>query len=105
MRQCLIPESHGGDVVLQWEVPTLPVGPPAERLYRHTQVRFEADWVHDVPAIHAEALLRLVDSVGPDHLREARIRGREWRISPGILRFVVADVEIVGAAKVIFRPG
>jgi hypothetical protein len=41
-----------------------PIAAPPERLDRHAEVLAEPDGVHDVPAIQAEALLRLVEAVG-----------------------------------------
>src|ERR1017187_2211923 len=67
----LIPKRDGSDVVLQLQVAS--AGLPAERLNRHLQIFLEPDRVRDVPAIQAEARLRIVVAVGPDDLREAGV--------------------------------
>ena len=56
----LEPVGCGGDVVLKGEIAT--AGAPAEGLDGDTEVLAESDGVRDVPAIHAEALVGLVDS-------------------------------------------
>src|SRR5262245_31716151 len=57
----LIPEDRRGDVILQRQV--APAGAPAQRLDRHPDVALEADRVHHVPAVHAEALLAAVQPI------------------------------------------
>src|ERR1022692_2939888 len=67
----LIPKRDGGDVVLQLQVAS--AGLPAERLNRHLQILLEANRVRDVPAIQAEARLRIAVAIGPDDLGEAGV--------------------------------
>ena len=70
-------------------------GAPAQRLYRHAQVLFKADWVGDMPAVHAEALLALVEAVRLDHLWQAQI-GR------GIgAVFAIEIAKAPGAAEIV----
>src|SRR4051794_8164952 len=77
VRLSLVPEGGRCDVILQRQIAHLPVQAraPAKRLDRHPQVPLEADGVHDMPAIHAEALLAHVETVRLDYLREAEIGG------------------------------
>src|SRR6185312_5225401 len=81
------------------------VGAPAERLDGDAQARLEANRVHDVPAVQAEALLRAVDAVGPDHLAETGIRRRELGVGVRLAGLADADVEVVGAAEIVLGAG
>src|SRR4029077_12204251 len=65
----------------------------------------EADRVHDVPAVEAEALLRAVGAVRADHLGQAAIVGGELDIGARKLPVDGAEVEIVGAAEIVLRAG
>src|SRR5205807_9474449 len=101
VRLGLVPEGGGGDVVLERQVAGLTVlgHAPAEGLNGDAQVGLEADGVHNVPAVEAEALLALVEAIGLDHLRQAQVGGGEHAIlSLGVL-------EIPGAAKIVFGAG
>src|SRR5262249_26490170 len=88
-------------------------GAPAERLHRYAQIALEAHGIGDVPAVHAKALLRLVDAVGADHLRQAGIGRGEFeiaRLRPAAYAGVGelpghARIEIIGAAKIILGAG
>ena len=71
VRLALVPEGHRGDVILHRQVPA-PFA-PAQCLDRHPQVLFEADGVHDVPAVHAEALLAAIQAIRFDHLAQAGV--------------------------------
>src|SRR6185437_10184493 len=104
-RQGLIPEGDRGDVVLQRQVAAVTLGAPAERLNGDAQILLEAHWVGDVPAVEAEALLRSVDAIGPDHLRHARVGGGELAVLALLAAVDNARVEVVGAAEVVFRAG
>ena len=95
-RQRLVPVRDGRDVVLELQV--APAAAPAERLHRDRQVGAEPDRVGEMPTVEAEALLRPVLAVGPQHLGHARVRRRE-------LGVVAADVEVVRAAEVVLGAG
>src|SRR5438105_1693617 len=73
----LVPEGGGGDVVLEGEVAVS--GAPAERLDGDAQVLLESDGVRNVPAVHAESLVCLVDSgfAGRDHLGQTGVESGE----------------------------
>lgn len=60
MRLGLVPEGGRGDVVLAGQVATFAfeLAAPAEGLNGDAQPFVEPDRVHDVPAVHAEALNR-----------------------------------------------
>jgi hypothetical protein len=58
-----------------------------------------------VPAVETEALLALVDAVGPDDLRHAGIGSGEFGVGRGMALVDRADVEIVGAAEIILGAG
>src|SRR6185312_17063263 len=80
---------------------------PAQRLDRDLQVRREAHRVHDVPAVEAEALLRAVDAVRPDHLGQAGVGAVELlvgRLAVALLLHA-AGIEVVGAAEVVLGAG
>ena len=55
----LVPESRGGNIILQrqvtWFTPAAIC--PAKCLNSNLQVLLEADWVHHMPAVHAKTLL------------------------------------------------
>src|SRR6187397_726422 len=102
VRLGLIPEGHRRDVVLQREVRT--VGAPAERLDRHAQVVLEPDRIHEVPAVEAEALLRLVQAIGPRHERQPRVRRAEFLVALRVLVLeVVRPAEVVLGARAADR--
>src|SRR5579883_502205 len=104
-RQGLVPERDRGGVVLQGQVAALPVVAPAERLDGDLEARLEPYRIHDVPAVQAKALLGAIDTVGPDHLAEARIGSREFGVGVRLVGLADADVEVVGAAEIILGAG
>src|SRR5437867_2565238 len=67
VRLGLIPKGDRRNVILERQIaaPRL----PAERLDRHLEILLEADGIGDVPSIEPEARLRIVEAVGPNHLR------------------------------------
>src|SRR5579859_164355 len=101
--QGLVPIGDRGDVVLQGQVAAVLVGAPAEGLDGDAEIGREADRVHDVPAVQAEALLRAVDAVGPDHLRQAGVGGGELHVFAFTVALDDAGVEVVGAAEIVLR--
>ena len=68
----LVPEANGRDVILKREISS--AGTPAQSLDRYLEVFFEPDRIHNVPAIEAEALLRIVEAVRPDDPGPVRCR-------------------------------
>ena len=58
MRLALIPVSHRNNIRILRQVTV--ITPPAQILNRYTQIFFEADWIKHMPAVHPEALLRVV---------------------------------------------
>jgi hypothetical protein len=56
----LVPVSHLGDIVLQGKVSSVLIRAPTEGLDRDLEVLVKPNWVHDVPPIETEALLRFV---------------------------------------------
>src|SRR5687767_2551274 len=73
--QCLIPVSDGCDVILQGQI--TPAAAPAESLDSNAQILLEANRIGDVPAIEAETRLRIVETIGPDNLRQPGVRRSE----------------------------
>src|SRR4051812_6819298 len=65
-RQCLVPVSDRSDIVLLRQIAT--AAAPAESLDCHAQILFEADRIHDMPAVKSEARLRVIQTVRTDHL-------------------------------------
>src|SRR5690348_5150088 len=108
-RQRLVPESDRGDIVLQRQILAILVRAPTEGLNRHSKVALEANGIGDVPAIHPEALLRAINSVGADHLRQSRVRRGEFNIrrftaqAEGLVD--AAGIEVVSAAEIILGAG
>lgn len=92
--QALIPVGDRGDVVLEGQVATATA--PAQCLNGHLQIFAEADGVGDVPAIHAKALLRTIDTVRADHLVQTGVGRAEFLILFGLFVF-----KIVGTAEII----
>ena len=89
MRQLLIPIGDGGDVVLQRQVAA--AGLPAQALDGHFEVVVEADRIGNVPAIEAEALLRIVHAVRADDLRHAGVGRGEFRVGDPLPSAVVCS--------------
>src|SRR5208282_5673417 len=102
-RDCLVPVRNRRDIVLQrQELRALArIARPSERLDSHPQVAREPDWIRDMPAVHSKSLLRRVQPVGPNHLRQSRVGRRELAIAAVFL----AHVEVVRAAEVILGAG
>src|SRR5208282_3186363 len=58
-------------------------------------------WIRDMPAVHSKSLLRRVQPVGPNHLRQSRVGRRELAIAAVFL----SHVEVVRAAEIILGAG
>ena len=69
VRLGLIPKRHGRDVVLQRQI--APARLPAEVLNGDFEIVLETNRVGNVPAIEAETLLRIIQAIRPDDLRQA----------------------------------
>src|SRR5437867_3729588 len=76
MRLALIPVGDRGDIVLQRQVKTA-IAFPAQGLNRDAQIFLKPDWIHDVPPVESETLLRLINTVGTNYLSQSRIRRGE----------------------------
>src|SRR5689334_21501508 len=97
-RQSLIPVGNGGDIIPQGQVPAF--APPPQRLDGDLHVTFKTDGVRNVPAVHPEARLRAVVTIGTDDLRKTGVGGRERHVAPIVLR---AGVKIVRPAEIVLR--
>ena len=84
MRLGRVPEGGGGDVVPRRQIAAARA--PPERLDGGREVLLEADGIEEVPAVEAEARVRLVGAVGTDHVRNAGVGGGELLI---LLRLLV----------------
>ena len=100
MRQRLIPVGDRGDIVLERQIAAIVT--PTERLHGDAQVGFKADRVHNMPAIHAHAQLRLVIAIGSDHLMEAGVRRGKCDVT---LVVPWAGIKVVRAAEIVFGAG
>ena len=61
MRLALIPISHRGNVIFQWQI--TPARLPAQGLNGDLQVRFRIYRIGDMPAIESETLTRLISNI------------------------------------------
>src|SRR6266478_9042099 len=97
VRLHLIPKSDGGEVVLQRQVAAARL--PAQGLNRYFQILLESNRIHDVPPIQAKPLLRIVEAVWPDDLRQPAV----GRAELGVMALAVrpAGVEVIRTAKVV----
>lgn len=98
MRLGLVPDSGRCYVVLVGQV--TPARAPAQRLDGHAQILFESHRVHDVPAVKAEAGVRLIAAIGADDVRHTGILGRELSVS-----FCAFVLEVVRTTKVVLGAG
>src|SRR6266436_9557423 len=64
------------------------------------EVPVEADGIRDVPAVEAEALLRLVEPVRPQDQGQARVGSGELLVLLGLL-----VLEVVRAAEIVLGTG
>src|SRR5215469_3210224 len=102
MRFDLIPISYGRHVVLQGKVG--PIFSPAQILNGHPQVAFKSNGINNVPAIETKPLLRLVESIRFDYLRQPRIWSGELLVLFLLLVFkIVRTVEVVLGAGAVNR--
>lgn len=92
----LIPESNGGNVIPQLQVSVLAL--PAQGLDGDLQILFEVNRIGNVPAVHGKTLVGAVQPVRADDLRDAAVGCTE-------LLIFSTDVEIPGAAEIVFRTG
>jgi undecaprenyl-diphosphatase len=92
-----VEERGGGDVVVAGQVAA--VAAPAQRLDVRPDPGREVDGVGYVPAVHPEALLALVQPVGPDDLVQAEV----GRAVGGVA--LPGDVEVPGAPEVVLGTG
>src|SRR6185437_6286899 len=98
VRLHLIPECHGGDIVLQGQVTS--AGLPAKGLDGDFQILFKTNGILNVPAVQSKTLLRFIMSVRPDDLRHAAVRRGKFRIVTFAVRS--GGVKIIGSAEIIF---
>src|ERR1035441_3843769 len=98
VRFSLIPVGDGCDIVHEREVSAAAL--PSEGLNLDTQVALEADGVGDVPAVHAKALLRLVQAVRANDLRQAGIGSGKF-----FVLLLLTILEIIRPAEVVFGAG
>src|SRR5438309_362706 len=80
----LIPERHRRDIILEGQVAAARA--PTEGLDRDLEILIKPDRVHDVPAVQPKALLRLIVTIGADHLGQSGIGSGELLIVSGITR-------------------
>ena len=93
-----IEEGSRGQVILKWQIAC--AGAPSKRLDGDAEVLLEADWIRDVPAVEAEALLRDEKAIGADDLRQSRVWGCEFLILASL-----PILEAVGATEVVLGAG
>lgn len=96
-RKRLIPVGDRGNVVFERQIAAAVA--PAECLNRHAQIALKADRVGDVPAVHAEALVGVIQPVRRADIGEAGVRRRK-----GLVAVRILILKVVGAAEIILRP-
>src|SRR5690606_17196394 len=72
---------------------------PAEGLNRDFEIFLKTNRVHNVPAVHTEALLAAVEAIGLNHLRHAQKGGRDAAV------LALGMLEVPSAAEVVFGAG
>ena len=92
----LIPECNGRNIVLKRQITS--AGAPTERLDRYLDIIFKADRICDVPAVHSEAAVCMIDLIGMRNLRKSRI-GR------AVFNVFAINVKIPRSAEIILRSG
>src|SRR6266487_2535907 len=89
----LVPERDRGNVILQGQVAT--TAAPAQSLNSYTQILLKTNGVHNVPAIHTEALLTTIESIGFNHLRQTQKRRGVDAVFPSGMFEVPRTTEII----------
>ena len=87
MRLGLVPECHRRNIVLQRQITA--TRSPAQSLDGHFEIFVKPDGIHDVPTVKPEALLRLVQAIRTNDLRQAGIGSCEFLVTMGFLIFEI----------------
>src|SRR5260370_28327517 len=97
MRLTLVPEYGRGDIVSQGKITSATA--PSQRLNGHAQVLLEADGVHNMTAVHTEALLTTVQAIWLDHLGQSKKRCGVNAIFSLLLLPVPSSTKIILGAR------